>query len=55
MAEKFLYENILEEFGRRTIESTEIPDYLKDNLSPKFELRPLSGRSVCTLLSLSGQ
>ena len=40
MAEKFLYENILEEFGRRTIESTEIPDYLKDNLSPKFELRP---------------
>ena len=40
MAEKFLYENILEEFGRRTIESTEIPDYLKDNLSPKFEMRP---------------
>ena len=39
MAEKFLYENILEEFGRRTIESIEIPDYLKDNLNPKFELR----------------
>ena len=40
MAEKFLYERILEEFGRRTIQDTEIPDYLKDNLNPKFELRP---------------
>lgn len=40
MAAKFLYETILEEFGRRTIQDTEIPDYLKDNLNPKFELRP---------------
>ena len=40
MAEKFLYETILEEFGRRTIQDTEIPDYLKDNLNPKFEPRP---------------
>ena len=40
MAEKFLYETILEEFGRRTIQDTEIPDHLKDNLNPKFELRP---------------
>ena len=40
MTEKFLYETILEEFGRRTIQDTEIPDYLKDNLNPKFELRP---------------
>ncbi len=40
MAEKFLYETLLEEFGRRTIQDTEIPDYLKDNLNPKFELRP---------------
>ena len=40
MAEKFLYETILEEFGRRTIQDTEIPNYLKDNLNPKFELRP---------------
>ena len=39
MTEKFLYETILEEFGRRTIQDTEIPDYLKDNLNPKFELR----------------
>ena len=40
MAERFLYETILEEFGRRTIQNTEIPDHLKDNLNPKFELRP---------------
>ena len=40
MAEKFLYDTILEEFGRRTLQNTEIPDYLKDNLNPKFELRP---------------
>ena len=40
MAEKFLYDAILEEFGRRTLQNTEIPDYLKDNLNPKFELRP---------------
>ena len=40
IAEKFLYDTILEEFGRRTIQDTEIPDYLKDNLNPKFELRP---------------
>ena len=40
MAEKFLYDTILEEFGRRTIQNTEIPNYLKDNLNPKFELRP---------------
>ena len=40
MAEKFLHETILEEFGRRTIQDTEIPDHLKDNLNPKFELRP---------------
>ena len=40
MAAKFLYDTILEEFGRRTLQNTEIPDYLKDNLNPKFELRP---------------
>ena len=40
MAEKFLYDTILEEFGRRTLQNTEIPNYLKDNLNPKFELRP---------------
>ena len=40
MAERFLYETILEEFGRRTIQNTEIPNYLKDNLNPTFELRP---------------
>ena len=40
MPQKFLYETILEEFGRRTIAATEIPVYLRDNLNPAFELRP---------------
>ena len=40
MADQFLYETILEEFGRRTIQNTEIPDYIRDNLNSKFELRP---------------
>ncbi len=39
MAEKFLYERILEEFGKRTIQNTEIPSCLTDNLNPEFELR----------------
>ena len=40
MPDKFLYDTILEEFGRRTILNTEIPAYLSDNLNPQFELRP---------------
>ena len=40
MPHKFLYDTILEEFGRRTISATEIPAYLSDNLNPEFELRP---------------
>ena len=39
MPEKFLYDLILEEFGRREIQNTEIPKYLTDNLNPTFELR----------------
>ena len=39
MSEKFLYDLILEEFGRREIRNTEIPTYLTDNLNPAFELR----------------
>ncbi|RKU17178.1 type III deoxyribonuclease [Candidatus Poribacteria bacterium] len=39
MAEKFLYDLILEEFGKRTIQNTEIPTYLTDNLNPTFEYR----------------
>ena len=40
MPEKFLYETIIEEFGRRTLQATEIPNYLTENLNPAFELRP---------------
>ncbi len=39
MPEKFLYDLILEQFGRREIQNTEIPTYLTDNLNPTFELR----------------
>ena len=39
MSEKFLYDLILEEFGKCTIQNTEIPNYLTDNLNPTFELR----------------
>ena len=50
MAEKFLYDTIVEEFGRRTIQNTEIPDYLKDNLNPKFELRPYQEEAFARFL-----
>ena len=50
MAEKFLYDKIVEEFGRRTIQNTEIPDYLKDNLNPKFELRPYQEEAFARFL-----
>jgi len=39
MADKFLYEE-LDSFSRFGGLQKEIPDYLKDNLNPKFELRP---------------
>jgi type III restriction enzyme len=39
MAEKYLYERLVEEFGKRTIAQTEIPSSLKDNLNRNFELR----------------
>lgn len=39
MAEKYLYERLVEEFGKRTIAQTEIPSSLKENLNRNFELR----------------
>jgi len=39
MAEKFLYEE-LDAVSKMGFLKKEIPDYLKDNLNPKFELRP---------------
>jgi len=39
MAEKYLYERLVEEFGKRTIAQTEISSSLKDNLNRNFELR----------------
>jgi len=40
MAEKYLYETLVEEFGRRPLSKIAIPTCLKDNLNPKYELRP---------------
>ena len=39
MPEQFLYDLILEEFRKRTIQNTEIPKFITDNLNPTFELR----------------
>lgn len=38
MFSKKLYENILEEFGKRGIEQIEIPFYIKDNLSKELRI-----------------
>lgn len=40
MPEKYLYERLAEEFGKRTLGQIEIPARLKDNLNPLYELRP---------------
>lgn len=40
MAEKYLYERLVEEFGRQTIGRIQLPRILTENLNPKFELRP---------------
>ncbi len=50
MPQKFLYETLLEEFGRRTIGATEIPAYLADNLNPAFELRPYQGEAFARFI-----
>lgn len=38
--ERYLYERLTSELGRRTIEKTEVPSFLPNNLNPKFGLRP---------------
>jgi len=40
MPEKYLYDRLMEEFGKRTIAQIELPASLTDNLNPKYELRP---------------
>lgn len=40
MTEKFLYDKLFEEFGRRYIESIEVPKSITENLNRRFELRP---------------
>jgi len=40
MPEKYLYEKLAEEFGKRYLAEIPIPVCLKDNLNPQYELRP---------------
>jgi type III restriction enzyme len=40
MPEKYLYDRLVEEFGKRTVAQIELPTDLTDNLNPKYELRP---------------
>ena len=40
MPDKYLYDSLLEEFGKRSISEIEIPRLLTDNLSSNFLLRP---------------
>lgn len=40
MAHLFLYDRLLTEFGKRSIQEIEIPKHLVENLNPEFELRP---------------
>ncbi|MDE0314979.1 MAG: DEAD/DEAH box helicase family protein [Candidatus Poribacteria bacterium] len=50
MSEKFLYDLILEEFGKRTIQNTEIPKHLTDNLNPVFPHRPYQEEAFARFL-----
>ena len=40
MSEKYLYERLIEEFGKRTLAQIELPVSLTHNLNPQYELRP---------------
>jgi type III restriction enzyme len=35
----FLYDKILQEFGRQTLKNTEVPDFMVSNLNQNFEIR----------------
>jgi type III restriction enzyme len=36
---QFLYDKILQEFGRQTLKNTEVPSFLTGNLNPNFQIR----------------
>jgi type III restriction enzyme len=40
MPDKYLYDHLVEEFGKRTLAQIEIPANLTDNLNHQYELRP---------------
>ena len=39
MESQFLYDKLLTEFGKQTIEKIELPQYITQNLNPKFQIR----------------
>ena len=45
METKNLHQTLLEEFGKRAIEQTEMPCYITQNLNPKFAVRPYQIRA----------
>ena len=40
MPDKYLYDILAEEFGKRTLADIDLPTSLTDNLNPKYQLRP---------------
>ena len=40
MSEKFLYEELQLEFGKKNIQKIKLPNYITNNLNPKFQIRP---------------
>lgn len=40
MAEKYLYDLLVEEFGKRTLSEIKLPSSVKDNLNSRYTLRP---------------
>ena len=36
---QFLYDKILQEFGRQTLKNTRVPDFVVSNLNKDFEIR----------------
>lgn len=48
---KTLYQNLIEFFGKRTIDGTKIPKYIEESLNPSFPIRPYQIRALQLLLN----
>lgn len=45
MASKTLFQTLIEELGKRSIEATKLPNCILNNLNPKFPIRPYQERA----------